>query len=655
MKDTNVRPRLLRFSVFEVDLRTGELRKQGLKVKLQGQPFQVLAMLLERPGELVTREEIREKLWPEDTFIDFEHSVNSSIKRLREALGDDAAAPRFIETLARQGYRFIAPVEPHHPLTPSSERRGANADSPPASGGGQGVVAVGAIHESPLRRHWAVAVASGLVVAVVAVLFALNTAGLRDRVVTSVGARRAVPLPRIEAIAVLPFENLSHDPEQEYFADGMTEALITDLGKISALRVISRTSVMRYKKTDKPLPQIGRELNVDAVVEGTVQRSGDRVRITANLLHAPTDRHLWAETYERDLRDVLVLQDEVTRSIASEIQIKVTPNEQVRLAGARAVNPEAHRLYLIGRFLWNKRTEEGFKQAINNFQRAIEIDPNYASAYAGLADAYNLLGDWGYLPPRDAYPKAKAAAQKALQIDDASAEAHTSLAYAHFEYDWDWAACEKEFKRAIELNPNYATAHHWYSEYLSAMKRHAEAVAEGQRAQELDPLSPIISDCLACRYLFTRQYDEAIRRFRDTVSLFPEFAVAYGDLAGTYMANGTYQEAIVAHQKARSLSGASATEVAAIGEAYAKGGIRGYYLWELRRLREESRHRYVRAEAFAYLYAGLGEKDQAFAYLEKAYQDRDWHLTLLQIGPGFDPLRSDPRFQDLLRRMNFPP
>jgi TolB-like protein/DNA-binding winged helix-turn-helix (wHTH) protein/Tfp pilus assembly protein PilF len=624
MKDSDARPRLLRFGVFEVDLRTGELRKQGLKVKLHGQPFQVLAMLLECPGELVTREEIREKLWPGDTFIDFEHSVNSAIKRLREALGDDPVTPRFIETLPRHGYRFIAPVE---------------TIVPPG----------GAIRETPLRRPWVVALAAAIVVVALGVVFGLNVVGLRERVLGRTAS------PQIRSIAVLPLENLSGDPGQEYFADGMTEALITDLGKISALRVISRTSVMQYKGTKKPLPQIARELNVDAIVEGTVERSENRVRITANLMHAPTDRHLWAETYERDLRDVLALQDEVARAIASEIQIKVTPNEQIRMASAPAVSPEAYRLYLIGRFLWNKRTEEGFKRAINNFQRAIEIDPSYASAYAGLADSYIGLSDWGFLPPREAIPRVKAAAQKALEIDESLAEAHTSLAQACFEYDWGWAACEKEYKRAIELNPNYGTAHAWHSEYLMAVKRHTEAIGEAQRAQQLDPLSPAISVSVASRYFHARQYDEAIRRLRDTVSLFPEYANGHEFLGYACAANGMYQDAIAAYQKARSLSGASAAEVAALGQAYAKGGIRGYYLWELRRLREESKHRYVKAVAFAYLFAGLGEKDQAFSYLEKAYEDRDYELTRLQVLPWVDLLRSDPRFQDLLRRMNFPP
>jgi TolB-like protein/Tfp pilus assembly protein PilF len=559
-----------------------------------------------------------------DCPAELEHIINKALEKDREVRYQSASELRAdLKRLKHEteAARAVAPV------------------SPPAK--------TAAMRTSPLQR---LAHAGLALIAVVADLAALNIAGLRDRLL-----RRAAPVPRIESIAVLPLESLSRDPEQQYFADGMTEELITNLSKISALRVISRTSVMAYKNAKKPLPQIARELNVDAVIEGSVLRSGDRVRITAQLVHAPTDRHLWAQSYERDLRDILALQSEVAQAVAREIKIVVSPQEQTRLASARPVNPEAYRLCLLGRFNWNKRTEEGFKSAIDHFQRAIEIDPGYAPAYAGLADSYILLGGNSFLPPKEAIPSGKAAAQKALDIDDSLAEAHTSLAWACTIYDWDWSACEEEFKRAIELNPNYATAHHWYGDYLSDMGRHAEAMAEVQRAQQLDPLSPILSACLAYRYFYARQYQEAIRRFRNTVSLFPEFATAHWWLGNTYMANGTHQEAIVAYQKARSLSGASAAEVAALGQAYAKGGIRGYYLWELRRLREESKRRYVGAVASASLYAGLGEKDQALSYLEKAYEERDSDLTLLQIEPAFDPLRSDPRFQDLLRRMNFPP
>ena len=418
MKDSNARPRHLRFSVFEVDLRTEELRKQGLKVKLHGQPFQVLAMLLERPGELVTREEIREKLWPGNTFIDFEHSVNNSIRRLREALGDDPAAPRFIETLPRHGYRFIAPVE-----------GGAIQELPLPTTGPR------AVRESPLGRHWDIAVASGLVAGLVAVLFAFNVAGLRDRVVTSVGARRAVPLPKIESIAVLPLENLSGDPSQEYFADGMTDELITELGKVSALRVISRNSVMLYKGKRKPTPEIARELNVDAVVEGAVMRSGERVRITAQLIQARTDRHLWAESYERDLRDILALQSEVARAIAEEIRIKSTPQERARMASRGSVDPEAYDACMKGQRAMDPRT---YDIAIKYFQQAIEKEPNFAMAYAGLAGAYSELGNDELISPQESYPKAKAAAMKALEIDDTLVAPHLTLGWAKLRFDWDW-------------------------------------------------------------------------------------------------------------------------------------------------------------------------------------------------------------------------
>jgi TolB-like protein/Tfp pilus assembly protein PilF/predicted Ser/Thr protein kinase len=441
----------------------------------------------------------------------------------------------------------------------------------------------------PLPRH-SLALAAAAIVAVLAVPLALNVAGLRDRLL----GRAGPSAPKIQSIAVLPLANLSGDPEQEYFADGMTDELITNLSKIRALRVISRTSVMGYKGAKKPLPEIARELNVDAVVEGSVLRLGDRVRITAQLLHAPTDRHLWAESYERDLRDVLALQSEVAKAVAREIKIVVSPQEQARLASARPVNPEAYRLCLLGRFHWNKRTEEGFKNAIDQFQRAIEIDPAYAPAYAGLADSYILLSNNGFLPAKEAMPRGKAAAHKALEIDESLAEAHTSLAFACTVYDWDWAACEKEYKRAIELNPNYATAHHWYGDYLSDVRRHAEAIAELQRAQQLDPLSPQISACLGFRYTCARQYQEAIRRLQNTVSLFPDFAGAHRWLGATYQAIGVYPEATVAYQKARSLSGASPAEVAALGEAYAKGGMRGYYLWVLQRVMEGSKHGYVK-------------------------------------------------------------
>jgi TolB-like protein/DNA-binding winged helix-turn-helix (wHTH) protein/Tfp pilus assembly protein PilF len=628
----------LRFSVFELDLRTGELRKQGLKVKLHGQPFQVLAMLLERPGELVTREEIRAKLWPGDTFIDFEHSVNSSIKRLREALGDDPATPRFIETLPRHGYRFIAPVEGE-----------AMQELPLPTTGTE------AMQESPLRRHWVVAAAGALVVAVVAVLFALNVAGLRVRVLRAGRAVSEPPL-QIQSLAVLPFENLSHDPEQEYFADGMTEELITNLGKISALRVISRTSVMQYKRTRKPLPQIARELNVDAIVEGTVQRSENRMRITANLLHAPTDRHLWAERYERDLHDVLALQGEVARAIAAEIQIKVTPNEQLRIGGSRQVNPEAYEAYLRGRYQWNMRTEESLEKATEYFQRAIDKDPRYAPAYAGLADCYSIFGDNGFRRPREVFPQARTAAMRALEIDPTLAEAHTSLGSVMKAYEWDWAGAEREFRRAIELNPNYSTARQFHGELLESVGRYEEAVAELKRACQLDPFAPRVYGILAWILYLARRYDEGMEEIQKGLEVDPDHAIFFYVRGQIYLQKGMHEQALADSRKAEGLLPGPYYPRLGLLRGYAVLGRKREALKGVDELKEISKHRYVMPTSLALVYSDLGDKQQAFGWLEKAYEERDpWLGLTLRSEPGFDRLRSDPRFQDLLRRMNFPP
>ncbi len=480
-------PRTIRFENYELDTCAGELRTDNQRIHLQGQPLQVLLLLLDRAADVVTREEFRSKLWPADTFVDFDDGLNHAVRKLREALGDRAEEPRFIETVPKRGHRFIAPVDGRAGL------RGA-------SGRPQG---------TPLQRHKLALGIAGVAVVVAAVVLTMNVAGLRGRFLRVIGARHGSTVPKIESIAVMPLQNLSGDPEQEYFADGLTDELITDLGKISSLRVISQTSVMRYKGTRKPLPEIARELNVDAVVEGTVERSGSRVRITADLLYAPTDQHLWAEVYESDLQDVLTLQDEVASAIASQIQTRLTPQERARFTHARPVNPEAHDAYLKGLYFWNLRTEQNLKKGIEYFQQAIEKDPAYALAYVGLADSYIVLGEHGAMASRDAFPRAKAASRKALELDETLGEAHTSLGAAKADYDWDWAGAEEEFKRGIALNPNYATGHHWYADYLSAMGRHKEAIAEIERAQELDPLSFMIDTAVGNLFFFARRYDEA--------------------------------------------------------------------------------------------------------------------------------------------------
>ncbi|UCG51824.1 MAG: protein kinase [Candidatus Latescibacterota bacterium] len=463
------------------------------------------------------------------------------------------------------------------------------------------------------------------------------------------------PSVTIDSIAVLPLENLMGDPEQEYFVDGMTDALITELYKIGALNVISRTSVMRYRDTDKPLPEIARELDVDAIVEGTVLREGNQVRITAQLIHAPTDRHLWADQYDRELRNILVLHSEVAQAIAREIQVTLTPQEQVRLASTRPVNPEAHELYLRGKYHYFKYSREELEKADEYFQQAIEADSNYAQAYAGLAASYEYQAWAGYLPLDEAKTKIESLVRKALDIDDTLAEAYLALSGKRFYLDWDWQGGEEEIKRAIELNPGLAEAHYEYSVFLAAMGRFEESIAEARRALQLDPLSYLVNGALGGVYYFARQYDQAIEQCRQTTELEPNKPDAYRRLAWTYEAMGRYEDAVKARQQYIALLGTPpeevAVEVAALESAYSESGHKGYWRWHLKRLKGQYDRRPTYAAQY---YAQLGDKNQAFAWLEKAYEKHSGGMCFLKSNPRFDPLRDDPRFEDLLRRMNFP-
>ena len=626
---TRVQPqRCICFKPFELDLTTRELFQNGRRIRLTGHPLDILFLLLEEPGAVVSRDELRKKLWPEDTFVDFEHGLNVSMSRLRKALQDQAEEPRFIETLPRIGYRLIAPVEA--PAPDSSSRRE------------EGPRKAAAVKEL-LMRHWISAATAAGAIAVVAVLFALNAGGVRDRMLG-----RAVP-PHIESIAVLPLENLSGDPEQRYFAEGMTEELITDLGRISALRVISRTSVMQYEGTRKTLPEIARELHVDAIVEGAVQRSGDRVRITAQLIDARADRHLWAASYERDLRDVLSLQDEVAAAIANQIRIKLTPPEQQRRA-ARPVNPEAYRLYLEGRYFFNKRTLPAFTRSTQLFQQALEKDPDSARAYAGLSESYAILPFYAGATPRAVFPKARAAALKALEIDSNLAEAHAALGLVLLYYDWDWSGAERELKRAIELNPNYVVAHHWYAEYLTAMGRHEQAFAEIKRAQELDPVSPLMRGIGGLVYTRAGRFDEAIEQCRQALELDPNFGLAHDQLGWAYFGKGMYEKALAEFQTADRLIGFHHARTFAVMVK------RGEAVKMLDRASEQSSGRGENSAVFlALLYSSLGERQKALDWLQRAYEQRDPDIVFIRVFPAFAPLHSDRRFQDLIRRMNFPP
>jgi TolB-like protein/DNA-binding winged helix-turn-helix (wHTH) protein/Tfp pilus assembly protein PilF len=638
---------VVRFGTYEVSLQSGEVRKAGLRIRVQQQPLKLLEILLERPGEVVTREELRSRVWSDESFGDFDQAVNIAIGKLRSALGDSAENPRFIETLPKRGYRFIADVSvvdaDAHPRRPESvagdlpgSQKKKKELEPKVQDAGLAVV-----HK---RQQWPalqVIIGSALVVSLTIIFVVL----FRSRGHAPAGIR---------SLAVLPLENLSADASQNYFADGMTDELITDLAQISALRVISRTSVMVYKGARKPLPQIARELNVDAVVEGTVLRSGDQVRITAQLIEASTDKHLWSQSYEGELRDSLALQNNVARAIAEQIRINLTPQEQAALKNVKVVNPQAYESYLKGRYFWNKRTSDGLKVALAYFTQAIEEDPNYAQAYSGLADTYALLGDWQYavMTPKEAFPKAKAAAIKALELDSAMGEAHNSLAFVLDGFDWDFDSAGKEFLRAIELNPGYATAHHWYAWHLSLLGRYDEAIEEMRKALNLDPLSLIINADLAELLVLAHSYDESIQQSRKTIEMDPNFALAHNQLAQAYLQKHMYGEAVAELQKAVQLSGASPTSIANLARAYVVSGKRSEALELLSELKKRSNPGYSNASEIAIIYASLGDTAQAMNWLEKGYEERFNPGVLLR--PGFDPLRSDSRFQNLVHRIGLP-
>ena len=500
---------------------------------------------------------------------------------------------------------------------------GRSAGVSPAVGAGLGArPPEGAHMGAPLR--WAAIALAGVAV-VAAVVLGFDVAGLRDRLLTIVGARHGVPLPRIESIAVLPLANLSGDPGEEYFVDGMTEELITNLGKISALRVISRTSVMRYKKTDKPLPQIARELGVDGIVEGSVLRVGDRVRITAQLIHATSDRHVWAESYERDLRDVLTLQSEVARAIAQGVRIELAPPEQGQLSRARPVNPAAYEAHLKGRYFCTQRTEEGLSRGIDYFQQALDKDPSFALAYAGLAECYGMQGLYQIVPGRTAYPKAKCAALKALSMDDSLAEPHAVLGTLAELVEGDSARAESEFKRALQLNPSYAQAHVWYSDTLARTSRQAEALAEAQRAHLIDPLSLHTNTNLGEKLWYSRQYDQSLAQWLKTVELYPESPVAHERLGGFYREMKQFERAILESQRAVSLSGRHPNYLAGLAEAYVLGGRADEARKIAAELEAASRHQYVSDGSMWRIYAALGDNERALKYQKKADEDRDFY------------------------------
>lgn len=653
------------FGPFRLDLGEQTLLREGRPVALRPKVFDILRVLVENHGHLVDKEELMRSVWTEQ-FVE-EGNLNKNVSMLRQALGEGQKGHTFIETVPKRGYRFVANVrevnggeETDLAETNLSTHLVAESLATEATNiRNYGLAATEPTFQQSQKTTELTDASTGadntkgrstsfrlLFLALAALLLAafLYVAFTREK--------RVSPTPTIASIVVLPLENLSGDPSQEYFADGMTDALIGDLAKIGELRVISRTSSIHYKGTKKSLPDIARELNVDAVVEGTVQRSGDRVRIRAQLIHAATDTHLWVETYERDVRDVLELQSEIAQAIARKIQIKTSPAEQTRLTPRPPVNLGAFDDYLQGRYLYyNKRTEENLLKAIEYFQSAIRKDQNYALAYVGLADSYNALGSVqiGSLPPLEARQHAEEAAARALELDSGLAEAHVALGSV-YHFNWNWAAAEKEFKLAIDLNPNYANAHSAYASFLMSKGRAEESIAASNRSRELDPFSLSISAQRGFLLENARRYDEAIEQLRRVIAMDQNHYQAHWFLGHTYAANGQFDEAVAASEKAVSLSARTPGALGVLGLVYGLAGRKGEAIKVLNELLALNKRRYVTPAALANVYIGLGDKDQAFAWLDKACQERSNYVAYLKVFPIVDPLRSDPRFDELLRR-----
>lgn len=565
----------VRFGTFEVNLELRELRKRGLRIRLEEKPFQILELLIERPGHVVTRQTLRERLWPE-THVGYEQSLNTAVNKLRELLGDSAQNPRFVETLPRVGYRFIAPVDL------------------PGQKAGQA---------------------------------------------------------QKKMLAVLPFENLSGDTEQEFFADGLTEELISHLGQLhpKGLGVIARTSAIQYKDSAKTLKEIAQELNVEYVLEGSIRRQGTYVRVTAQLIEAQHQTHLWSASYDRELRDMLAVQHEVANQVGRALALELLPGYD---AARGTTIPEAHEAYLRGRFFWGQRSEESLKKAIACFEQALTLDPDYARACCGLSDCWGMLCWFGALPPSEAGARAAESATRALRIDDSLGEAHTSLGLARYWYEWNWRAAEQEFLRAIELNPSYAPAHHWYGSLLCTLGRLDEAHVQHKLARQMDPLSLIIGMGAADPFFYGRQYDHAIAHLRAILEQEPRFFPALFNLGRAYVQEGMFAEAITAFEKAVQLSG-NREGRPALAHAYARAGRVSVARSILAEMRINNGGRYSPSPMIARIHLGLGEVDEAFEWLRKGIEERSFWIIFLKMDPIYDEIRSDPRFRELLLLAGF--
>jgi TolB-like protein/DNA-binding winged helix-turn-helix (wHTH) protein/tetratricopeptide (TPR) repeat protein len=654
---------------FELDLRPRRLRRGSHVVKLERIPLEILVLLLEHPGGIATREEIVARVWGNAVFLDTDNSIRGAIRKIRQVLKDDPVHPLFIQTVTGQGYRFIAPVITSKE---SSDSGAGSAESTARTSRDFASELDDWLQARRLRiveddqqrppqelepaensqniqdlrfRRW-LRPAAVVSFPILCILSFLAIWGWQR------SSKLPAPFQPKTVLAVLPFENVSHDPEQDFFSDGLTEQMIAQVGKLNRdrLAVIARSSVAKYKGTKLTAKEIGRELNADYLLQGSVQRWSDRVRITVQLIKPKDQTDLWAESYDRDLKDVLTMQDSVVQSIASQIHIALTDEQKTRLAKPRRESPEAYVAYLKGRYYWNKRTGDSMQKAEQYFQQAIDDDPTYAEAYSGLADCNSGLSWHGFKSPADALPKAYAAASKAIEINPQSAEAHASLGLL-LSHRWEWLGAETEFKRAVELDPQYASAHHWYGDYLSIRGRHDEALAEARHALGLDPLNLMVSTWVGLRSYLAHNYATAIDQNRNSVDLDPNFAAAHLVLGEDYVQAGLHSEGVDELSRAASLSGGSPLYRAQLGVAYAAAGWSPEALRIAHDLETLSSKRYVSPYGLAQIYAALNNKEETFKWLDVAYDDHAVWMGYLGVDPVFDRYHSDERFQELLRRV----
>jgi len=632
---------LIRFGPYTADLRSGELYKSGIKLKLRDQSFQVLVMLLEHPAEVVSREQLRQKLWPSETFVDFDHGLNAAVERLRRCLSDSASTPAFIETLPRRGYRFIGRLEPEPlPQIPKDAEKEIPLEVPAQT-------------TKPAPRHarrtiFLISAFSFATILLFFVLFFLGVHWRRSRSSSMQPAHQTM-------LAVLPFENLSGDPNEDYFSDGLTEELITQLGALSPdqLAVIARTTSMAYKRTPKSVRQIASELGVDYLLESSVRRDGDQMRISVQLIRTGDQVHVWAHSYDRQISHSIALQEEVAKAVAEQIKIKLGPAHNGP-SSPRALDPQANEAYLRGRYFGNQFTVVGYRKAISYFQQAIDRDPSFAEAYSGLADSYYFLVVTDAMSPQDGESKALDSAGKAVTLGEGLAESHNALGSVMLGL-LNWSQAEAEFKRAGELNPSYSTEHRIYAALLATLGRHDEAWEEIRQAMRTDPLSlPNNSEVVRTLY-YARDYDRAIEQAHKALQLDPEYYRIHFWLARVYAQKGMHSEAVAEAEKVWQAMPDSSLGLTELAYSLAAAGRQAEAQTNLQRLQEKSKHAFVPAYNFAIIHIALHQKDQALQDLERAYDEKDWALMVLAVEPRLDPLRSDPRFQDLLRKVGLSP